>query len=414
MSGASLRHRQACGGYNILHSHFIAGLATENGKVEISLLWSLIVMSTLSPEQRQALLDGPAGTPPPGQASNLIEPPNLLVAGRTVLFLFWTLASVSVAIRIYTKVFLLGLMRLSDYTILLAWALFMGYFGPAWALSAAAPGVDQWNLRLKDFIAMLYYFHVNSILYGICIFFIKLSIFLQLLEIFGQTRDYVYWSCHICIWANFLFYFISTFVEIFSCHPMSKAWDVLITEGSCLNMDLLNVIAGAVNSVSDLTIVILPQTRIWQLHVALDRRIAVGTVFLFGVTACVASVVRVVHTVLLLDATNNTSYFSYLAGMWTLPELACGIIAGCLPSMPKFFRSVWQSSTVAKWRHWLRRLLSIRTRSQQAKDLEAPARLVHPKGHWVSPEPYPLTSIGSRASTAQDSTSSTVNGPDCV
>ncbi|PWY90565.1 hypothetical protein BO94DRAFT_30427 [Aspergillus sclerotioniger CBS 115572] len=369
-------------------------------------------MSTLSPEQRQALLEGPAGPPPPGQASNLVDPPNLLVAGHSVLLLFWTLASVAVVLRVYTKVFLIGLMRLSDYTMLLAWALFMGYFGPAWGLSAAAPGVDQWNLRLKDYISMLYYFHVNSILYGICIFFIKLSIFLQLLEIFGQTRDYVYWSCHCCIWANFVFYFISTFIEIFSCRPLSKAWDVLITEGSCLDMDLLNVLAGVVNCISDLTIVILPQTRIWRLHVALDRRIAVGTVFLFGVTACVSAVVRVVYTVLLLNATNNISYYSYLAGIWTLPELACGIIAGCLPSMPKFLRSLRQSSIVSKWRCWLQKLLSTVVRQQQTTSVEASVWPVHPKDH---PEPYPLTSVGSWTSTERESTSSaTLTSPECV
>ncbi|PYI02966.1 hypothetical protein BO78DRAFT_452727 [Aspergillus sclerotiicarbonarius CBS 121057] len=374
-------------------------------------------MTTLSPEQRQALLEGPAGPPPPGQVSNLVDPPNLLVAGHTILLLFWSLASVSVAIRVYTKVFLIGVLRLSDClrlsisqsTCLISQALFLAYFGPAWALSAAAPGVDQWNLRLKDYISMLYYFHVNSILYGICIFFIKLSIFLQLLEIFGQTRDYVYWGCHCCIWANFVFYFISTFVEIFSCHPLPKAWDVLITEGSCLNIDLLNVLAGAVNSVSDLTIVVLPQTRIWRLHVDLDRRIAVGTVFLFGVTACVASVVRVAYTVLLLQTTNNISYISYLAGIWTLPELACGIIAGCMPSMPKFFRNVWQSSIISKWRSYLQR--STWAQSQKATDVEAPARLVHSKDHWTRPEPYPLTSIGSRDSTVRDST---LTSPDCV
>lgn len=84
------------------------------------------------------------------------------------------------------------------------------------------------------------------------------------------------------IWINFLFYVISTFVEIFSCRPIAAAWDVLIS-GKCMNVRLLNVIASSVNGFFDLIILVLPQTRIWQLQMALRRKLAVSTVFLFGI-----------------------------------------------------------------------------------------------------------------------------------
>jgi hypothetical protein len=212
----------------------------------------------------------------------------------------------------------------------------MGYMATGWLMNNASRGLDQWNLRLRDFISMLYYFHVE-IIYGICIFFIKLSFLLQFLEIFSQhQRDYFFWSCHCLIWVKFFFYAISTFLKIFAYHPSAKAWDVLITDGTCpVNTNLLNVIASSVNAASDLTILVLPQTRIWRLHLALRKKIAISAVFSVGLLyvfqrlptrsrltngqgICVSCGKAGICGVAFH---NNRQYllFGYMAGIWTLP-----------------------------------------------------------------------------------------------
>ncbi|GKZ36120.1 hypothetical protein AbraIFM66950_007027 [Aspergillus brasiliensis] len=61
--------------------------------------------------------------------------------------------------------------------------------------------------------------------------------------------------------------------------------------------------------------------------------------------------------VLPLKTTDNVAYYSYMAGLWTLPELAAGIIAACLPSCPKFFQRFWQKEVVSTWRCSLQNLL---------------------------------------------------------
>ncbi|RAL14348.1 uncharacterized protein BO97DRAFT_433014 [Aspergillus homomorphus CBS 101889] len=264
-----------------------------------------------------SFLDRPAGSPPSGQISNLDDPPNLLLVGRAILLLTWFLSSIPVFIRLYTKIFIVREFRFSDCMYL---GLGMGYLATGWLINEAAPGVDQWNLRLRDFIRMLY-------------------------------RDLFFWSCHSLVWLNFIFYTICTFLEIFACRPLSKAWDVLNTDGSCLvNTRLINIISSAFNSVSDLMLLLLPQTRIWRLHVKLRKRVFVSAVFLFGVLATTSSIIRLVYTVLLYTTTNNLSYYSWMAGVWTLPEIACGIIAGCLPSLARFFRHLARSTFLAELR----------------------------------------------------------------
>lgn len=122
-------------------------------------------------------------------------------------------------------------------------------------------------------------------MYGIIIFFIKLSILLQFLELFAPAglTNTMYWACHSLIWINLLFYLISTFLEIFSCKPRQKAWNPLITSGSCIDTLVLNVAASAINAVSDLILLILPQLMIWRLRMAVQRRIAVSAVFLIAI-----------------------------------------------------------------------------------------------------------------------------------
>ncbi|KAL3259277.1 hypothetical protein ABHI18_005372 [Aspergillus niger] len=390
-------------------------------------------MVALTSAQREAILNGPAGYPPVGKTPNLSDPPNMHTVGRIVHLILFIVASLCFIIRIYTKAFVVRHVRMSDYMMIIAWLGFIGYFVPAWLLGNVAPGVDQWNMTMRDFIKMLYYFRVGSVLYGICIFFIKASILLQLVEIFCHRKDTFYWFCHTVIWINFLFYVISTFVEIFSCRPIAAAWDVLIS-GKCMNVRLLNVIASSVNGFFDLIILVLPQTRIWQLQMALRRKLAVSTVFLFGILACASAITRLAYAVLLFTTTNNIAYYSYMAGLWTLPELVAGIIAGCLPSSPKFFQRLRQNKMMMKWGSSLQNLVASRVglshrrgrggdglsgnsymmevpkegskiKQQQQRQEQGHQEHERHRQRKGPPDQYPLTSFASAPGTIDQSTS---------
>ena len=107
---------------------------------------------------------------------------------------------------------------------------------------------------------------------------------LQFIEIFVPIRrtGTFYWICLILIIVNFVFYFISFFLEVFSCNPVEKYHKPWV-KGTCMNYNVLNVVASSVNAVSDIIILVLPQVRIWNLQMPLSRRIAVSAVFLVGV-----------------------------------------------------------------------------------------------------------------------------------
>jgi hypothetical protein len=140
--------------------------------------------------------------------------------------------------------------------------------------------------RFTNCIAVKYG-HAGSIMYGICIFFIKLSILLQYIEIFVPLKklitNYIYWPSHIFIWLLFVFYFISTFLEIFSCRPLAKAWNPLLV-GTCpVNTLVLNVAASSINSLTDLMIFALPQVAIWRLHTSFRKKISISAMFFIAI-----------------------------------------------------------------------------------------------------------------------------------
>lgn len=165
------------------------------------------------------------------------------------------------------------------------------------------PGVHQWDLSYRDYGSFLYvcgflqdqyaiqdlistqWYHVDSILYGFVICFIKLSILSQYIQIFMPTRNPVvlYWITIFLMAANVISYVVFTFLEIFSCHPISKAWKPLMTEGHCINILALNTGATSVNAGSDFIILALPQLIIWRLNMNWKNKAAVSVVFLFAI-----------------------------------------------------------------------------------------------------------------------------------
>lgn len=114
---------------------------------------------------------------------------------------------------------------------------------------------------------------------------VKLSILLQYLHIFvpNKKANAIYWSCHALIWLNVLYYTITTFCEIFACSPIAKAWDPLITEGHCLPTLVFINASSAINSISDIAILILPQTVIWKLQLSTKKKAQVSIIFLVGI-----------------------------------------------------------------------------------------------------------------------------------
>lgn len=132
--------------------------------------------------------------------------------------------------------------------------------------------------------SVLQYARIVSALYCIEILLVKVAILLQYLRVFVplKNRNLMFWACHALIWLNFFVYVTCFFLVVFPCEPVKKFWNPWI-EGSCLDGGKLNAFVSAFNAVSDLLILILPQSLIWSLQITFKKKIALSAVFFIGI-----------------------------------------------------------------------------------------------------------------------------------
>lgn len=121
-------------------------------------------------------------------------------------------------------------------------------------------------------------------MYGINITIIKISIVLQYLKVFMPVRKttFMVLGCYVVIGITIIFYFITTFFEIFACTPREKYWDRLITGGHCFNINAITINTAIINCISDFVILLLPQGVIWKLQMPLKKKCGISAIFFTG------------------------------------------------------------------------------------------------------------------------------------
>lgn len=115
---------------------------------------------------------------------------------------------------------------------------------------------------------------------------LKTAILVDWLRLFNplRQRNALFWTIHVLIAANVIYYICAIFLEAFHCTPQRKIWDVFYEGGNCrVDIKLLNLAASVVNLISDIAILAVPQMIIWRLHRSRASRAGVAVLFLIGI-----------------------------------------------------------------------------------------------------------------------------------
>lgn len=259
----------------------------------------------------------------------------------------------------------------SEDTMVAAWLGFIGYTALGFISSNHGSGVHQWDVPLASFITWIQVrvhtrchksyrwlnklSNVLEVYYNPLIFVTKLSILIQYLRIFVPSRSgKTYWAIHTLIWVNLLFYLAVMLVQIMSCLPRKKIWDPLVP-GTCVDLADVLISGAVINVVSDFSMLILPIAKVWQLQITTARKWGISAVFGTGLlwepetyllvvvklirrySACVSSIMRMVNNIK-FSTTDDVTFQLTPVALWTLAEITSGIVAGCLPVLPAFFR----------------------------------------------------------------------------
>ncbi|KAI1735303.1 hypothetical protein F4680DRAFT_435538 [Xylaria scruposa] len=288
-------------------------------------------------QSRQSALDVPALAPPNGITSNFDDPPNNNALGYGILSTMLALASLAVFLRIFSRFMATRKLRLEDFLGISSFGLFVTYLACAYhALEFPGFYVHQWNVRLSEIPRLQYWFYIASNAYNAMIGTLKVAILLEWLHLFNPTkeRNSFFWTCHIIIWTNVLFYFASAVAINLQCIPRQRIWDPTITIGHCyVDANDLYLAGTIINLISDLAILVTPQRVIWRLNITRNRKLGISFIFAIGVLCCGIATARIATTVTsasIVDATYNLPLLIFLG----TSEMLCALLVFCVPSVP--------------------------------------------------------------------------------
>ncbi|KAA8570969.1 hypothetical protein EYC84_000344 [Monilinia fructicola] len=87
---------------------------------------------------------------------------------------------------------------------------------------------------------------------------------------------------------------------------------------------------------------------IWKLQMSFKEHVGVSAIFSTGLLACIASIVRLFISLKLLK-NDDVAWLTSIMCIPSYVELGAGIITSCLPTLPKFFKTMAQIPRVAKF-----------------------------------------------------------------
>ncbi|KAJ4368604.1 hypothetical protein N0V86_009511 [Didymella sp. IMI 355093] len=248
-----------------------------------------------------------------------------------VMWLQVTISSLFIALRIYTRYYIIRSLGWDDYMMVINLATFIAFIattsiGVSFGVGKTTEDIVRLGL---DNSKAIYWEAIGQ---GICIMGIavsKAAIALFLLRIVVRKWHIaLLWSVMI---STLIFSTITTALLFLQCKPVSFLWDPTIPGGHCpINFTDVGLSMGAWSASMDFILAILPWPVVMGLNMKRKEKITIACGLSLGVFAGCCSVVR---TVELRTLASKANYVHDTAPMllWSSSEICLTIICACIP-----------------------------------------------------------------------------------
>ncbi|KFY59819.1 hypothetical protein V496_05522 [Pseudogymnoascus sp. VKM F-4515 (FW-2607)] len=194
------------------------------------------------------------------------------------------------------------------------------------------------------------YFYIYQIFYKMLVSFTKLSFLYLYLDIFtGPPRFRT--ICHVSIYSVWAALVAFTLATTFQCAPIQYNWNKTI-QGHCFEALPFWYAHAAWNAALNIFVFLLPIPVIRSLQMERNQKAALMGVFTLGAFVCITSVMRAIFLdVAAKTATDDITFSTHRAFLWTHIESCASIICACLPPLKaplsrilsRLFPSSWSS-----------------------------------------------------------------------
>ncbi|KAH9204971.1 hypothetical protein DL95DRAFT_493910 [Leptodontidium sp. 2 PMI_412] len=255
--------------------------------------------------------------PPAGVRPNFEHPESIGHHLVIVIAIFLPLASLVVALRIYTRRVIVNAIGYDDYL----------HYGL---------GVHMWDVPITTFSPAYWIIAlIAGVFYGLSFMFVKMSLLLLYLRLsqYPAFKIIVY----MVIVTTVIYSLLGSFEFLFNCRPIAKTWDITITYGSCIEMSKIFAVHGGLNIATDIAMLILPVVMVRKLQLPRREKVALAGLFMTGTLVCIVSIIRLKKVLFIISAADITWFASDVV-IWTTVEVNVGIICACLPSFKPLLR----------------------------------------------------------------------------
>ncbi|PQE12378.1 integral membrane PTH11 protein [Rutstroemia sp. NJR-2017a BVV2] len=281
---------------------------------------SAAAILAMTPEERAMT---PAGVPPPGIIPNFINGPTraplMNVVGTCMVAIMLVLAS----LRFYTKLVVVKKTTWDD------------------SGSACKYGTHVWDISIAELLSKRFIvagFVVNFFTTLVWPF-AKLSFFILYHQLFYPNvwlRRLIYLGAYVNV--GFYFGVLVGTLYYTAPHP-GESWEETYLSPRYAGIFNMTIPIAAGSLFLDIYIFLLPIFGIWNLQLTTKKKLGIMIVFGTGLTACVASSLKIYYNHILNNHSTDWTYDVLPVLILGLTEMCVGIAASCMPALTKMVRN---------------------------------------------------------------------------
>ncbi|KAF2028875.1 hypothetical protein EK21DRAFT_68843 [Setomelanomma holmii] len=237
-----------------------------------------------------------------------------------------------VALRVYTRGFIVRNMGLEDWTMVAAATLTIVFL---LELIAGAHefklGFSAMNITSEQMVGNIKLILAVIVVYKMTVTLIKISILLIYLRLaVNKTFERL---CKGTIGLLMAYQLIVFIVVPAQCTPLHKLWDFTGTvQGHCINSNAFYHATSGFHIVMDFWILVLPLKLILRIPRAPREKLALFFIFSLGIISTIASVIRL-QSLRIFTLSNDPFYDSLPINTWSMVEVNIGILCASIPTL---------------------------------------------------------------------------------
>ncbi|KAF2670818.1 hypothetical protein BT63DRAFT_202358 [Microthyrium microscopicum] len=275
--------------------------------------------------------------PPPGRMTNLVDPESKVYLASISCAVCVVISVIAFGLRMYTRARLARRFGADDILLCIAYLFVLANTAGMRYQVQVLGGKHAWNTLVSEYYpAVPRLSLINSIIYWAGMCFIKLSLLYLYRRIFGKTGSPC-WK--ICWWTLFVivvgYSICGSLAKLFSCIPISKAWEFSPDTTNCINLPALWVTTGVMHIVTDIAILVLPIPIVLRTRMNVRQKITVLVLFGTGFFTCATSIVRLWKLMGLLKPHDLTRQF-LATTIWTIAEEHMSIVCVSVIALAPF------------------------------------------------------------------------------